>query len=109
MILLGFSIRNLEWWQAAVLSLGAIGFAFSLSSYYYVVFLAFGFLLGDRKIIGIALCGFAALSNLALLVYWSGELTYIYTSLGAIAFAVLAASLFVGQRMQTDADLPVAR
>lgn len=93
-VLLGFSIRHAEWWKAAVLGIGTIVFAFSLSGYYYVVFLAYGFLSGEKKIVGAALCAFAATTNLAFLVNSAGELTYISSSLAAIVFAVFATILF---------------
>jgi len=95
LVLLGLSIRHLEWWKAAVLGIGTIAFALTLSGYYYVLFLAFGFLSGEKKIVGVALCALAASTNLVFLVYSAGELSYITTSLAAIAFAALATSLFV--------------
>jgi hypothetical protein len=107
--LLGFSVRHIEWWKAAVLGLGLIAFAFSLSGYYYVVFLAFGFLYTQKRIVGVALCALAALSNLALLVYSGGELTYLDTSLAAIAFIVMVTCLFVRQPAPSIPDSLVTR
>lgn len=106
-VLLAWAVRNQTDWAAAILGIGLIPVATELTSYYYAVLLAFGFLWPKPASVGIGLCLLAAVTCLIpQLTGWHDE---IHTAIsGAVVVFVIGATIAAGASRPTPAASPVA-
>jgi hypothetical protein len=106
-VLLARAVDGRKAWVAAVLSVGIIPFATTLSCYYSAVLLVCGFLWPRKDVAGVALCLLGALSGVfALTARWSYE-NYVLFSLASLVAvtAITAAMAWRARRAPERASL----
>ena len=103
--LLACAVRRQPDWIAGVLGVGLMPVLADIASYYYGLFLAFAFLAIERRAVGVALSGLAALTWILASLEWSPDTRFAAISAVVLGFVIFTNGWTWWRRADSASDL----